>query len=133
MPELVKTILENYPMLNIKGIIPFRKLETGDMCYALRAVGKVDDNVPWKIKRKYRKVVGKDNLLIWKLPKSIRNLGKRVGYAMKEGRPTSDESFYNFVYVFVPEIEPESVAAYLKTEFIDERDHAFEIEAEDLG
>lgn len=135
MPQVLKEILENYYMIKPEKVFPFKTLESRDVCYALYAKGKMDDNVPAKIKRKYGKRAGKGNIRIWKIPK--KHVGMRVKSLLHEGFPSSEESFYNFIYVFVPEIVDAEYAEILAEEFgacfSDKKDEILTLQAEDLG
>jgi len=131
MPDLLKAITEKY---GVKAVKVFRFDETADgVRYAFYGRGKLNDDAPEELKKDYADLAKKSMLFVWKFPKGILNMAKRVGYAFQEGMPSEEESFYKLVYVFAPEVDAEEVASAFNTEFLDDEDHILAMQAQDLG
>jgi hypothetical protein len=131
MPDLLKAITEKY---GVKAVKVFRFDETEDgVRYAFYGRGKLNDDAPKELKENYNDLAKKGMLFVWKFPKGILDMAKRVGYAFREGMPSEEESFYKLVYVFAPEVDAEQAASALHTDFLDDDDHILALQAQDLG
>jgi hypothetical protein len=133
MPDVLKALLEKYPELETVKIFRYDKLESGDVRCAFYCRGKLDDSAPDELKKEYEKLARNGDLLVWKLPKTLMNSMRRLGYSLSDGLPSKEESFYNLVYVFAPEIDLGAVAEHMHMGGFIGDDPVLAVQAQDLG
>jgi len=131
MPDVLKALLEKYPDLKPVKMFPFDTREDGCVRYAFYGKGKVEDDVIDHVKETYEALAKKGDIRVWKLPKA--QMLMRFTGIMQQGFPSGEESFYNLIYVLVPEVDREVVAEQLGVQLTDRRDDLLFMQSEDLG
>lgn len=131
MPDVLKALLKKYPDLKPVKMFPFDTREDGCVRYAFYGKGKTEDGIIEHVKEAYEALARNGDLRVWKLPKA--QMIARFTGIVHQGLPSSEESFYNFVYVLVPEVDHEAVAEELNVELTDKRDDFLYMQSEDLG